>query len=518
MTSDAPGPGSAVEPDGDAVPEPEASPGPQLSSLSDLVGHGAWVGLLTGLVAGPVVPVAFLLAFSLFSGIAGAGVGADAEDIGSDAMFSVVWLFSPFGLIAVFVGALVGVLVGIVTALTVAWALRVESWAGWRGGNAFLAASGGLGGLLALAILLPIVSLGLPGAGLIITYVGALAPVTVIAAASMTLAQRKKLAHLRPTLAGGTATSGRGMTRAHALRGAGVVAAGLVALVLAEMGVLLPTSGWEATCYRYAVGSPAPSVYTAWPPQITCFGADAVELVPRGLYGLLAALAVVALILLVVGSARPSAVRERVRAIVSVAVTLGLVALTAYGALGPVAPVPPPPPLGSAPSAPSDPSDPYDPEPEPAPSAAAPLPSAEFPPPSTTFTPEGLVESLQVLVDDTFAAAGPIVDPAIPPEMQTFEVHNVVECVAGGESGQTATLQVGFDTADVTQSLDRARTLWDDYGYELYDVTTNAGGDALDPTLAVNARGTDPQPASQLQLRIYDGFLILDVTGLCVAG
>lgn len=145
-----------------------------------------------------------------------------------------------------------------------------------------------------------------------------------------------------------------------------------------------------------------------------------------------------------------------------------------------------------------------------------PLVPIEVPPPSTTYTPSELTAELQALVDATFATAGPIVDPAIPTETQTFAV-SAGECYLGDVTGYTAQLEVGFDTADVQQSLDRVRTLWAAEGYELYDRTENAKGETLDPAIAVDARGTDPQPAASLGMRIYDGFLILNVEGLCVS-
>jgi hypothetical protein len=61
------------------------------------------------------------------------------------------------------------------------------------------------------------------------------------------------------------------------------------------------------------------------------------------------------------------------------------------------------------------------------------------------------------------------------------------------------------------------RALWMAEGYQLYERTVNAKGDPLTPGTSVSARGADPQVASSLLLRIYDGYLILDVAGLCVS-
>ena len=97
---------------------------------------------------------------------------------------------------------------------------------------------------------------------------------------------------------------------------------------------------------------------------------------------------------------------------------------------------------------------------------------------------------MQDLVDGTFAAAGPIVDPQIAPEIQTFPVF-LDECTAGGLAGKTATLRVGFDTADVAPSLERVRTFWVAEGYQLFEDTENAKGESLDPAKSLNATGSD---------------------------
>jgi hypothetical protein len=49
------------------------------------------------------------------------------------------------------------------------------------------------------------------------------------------------------------------------------------------------------------------------------------------------------------------------------------------------------------------------------------------------------------------------------------------------------------------------------------EVTRGAGDQVLDPALAAYATGADPLPAASLSIRIYDGFLILFVEGLCVS-
>ncbi|HEV7949155.1 MAG TPA: hypothetical protein VGP24_05240 [Glaciihabitans sp.] len=144
------------------------------------------------------------------------------------------------------------------------------------------------------------------------------------------------------------------------------------------------------------------------------------------------------------------------------------------------------------------------------------LPPIHLTQPSTTYSQALLIPLIQGLADRTIAAAGPIDDPAIPAGTTSFPV-SVQECANNGLPSQTGTLEVGFDTADPVASLDRVRELWSGEGYELYESAVNAKGDPVDAAATVTARGADPLPASALSLRIYEGFLILRIDGLCSA-
>jgi hypothetical protein len=501
-----------------------------------VVGSGAWTGVLAGTIAGPVLGIVAYLVSALASGRPDAGLDEDGE--WSGLVFFVFFL--PFIVVVLaFLGEAIGALVGAITAATVLVAIRVEARLGFRGGTALLAIAGLAGGVVSVAIALPVLAIVYPAALYWVRDVWTVTVVVAAVAAIVTVARRKSIEPVRLALAAAEIGAARpSVARARVLGVWGFAALVLVIVATVEMAVLIPSFGVGPSCFSgespYYIGWVG-AENSQWPPQVTCiYDTATVELVPRWIYVVLALTAIVAAGLLaaaawfVVRAARNqsdgSSFRMRTARRVALPVVAALVALllagySTVGVVRPMATVTPeesagwldiePPPSPALPSVvPAVPSA--------TPAPVTPVPAATMAPPTSTYSIDELTILLQELVDATFAAAGPIDDPAIPVETQTFAVV-VGECMEGGVPGRTAYLSVGFDTGDVAQSLERVRALWTSEGYALYERSVNARGDILTPGTSVSATGADPQVATSLFLRISADYLILDIAGLCVS-
>lgn len=197
MSSDVPAPGSTAEPGADATRDPASSTGPELSSFWSLLGRGSWVGGVTGVVAGPALWIGLLAYSAVVSATTGAGFDEGNDDASAGTFFGTLWLVVGGSLPLAAIGALLGAFAGLIVAGTIAGLLRFEAWAGWLGGNTFLAVAGGIGGLIATVILLPILEFGMPGAAGVIGIAGFIAPAMAIACALVTFTQRARIAPLR---------------------------------------------------------------------------------------------------------------------------------------------------------------------------------------------------------------------------------------------------------------------------------------------------------------------------------
>jgi hypothetical protein len=512
--------GSAPDTDQAATPEAtdvSAAADRPRSLVGSVFGRSVWLGIVVGAATGPVLAYAVVLVQSL-----------GTPDEGTWLFLLVAIFFYLFVLVAA--GAVVGVAVGAGSAATLLLALWLEARSLWRVGAVLRVSSVAVGSVGGGAVVLPVVAAAFPPAASAFPHVliGSAVIASLVAAREGKSLDRIRLASA--PFAGKDAV-GR-MPRARLSRIWGTTIGLTVLVALVELAAALRRVQWYSTCAELGDSYLSRVEYGLWPPQLTCVFVDgSVEVMPRAIYVVACALALLSagfVVAGVVGSIRTAFSGGKLPALLPLAgsigmalLALGLVVLTAVGAFGPGAVLRP----GDPRSAPV-----YE-SPEPSSTdgaspnygvpgeASTPEPAAlpvEVPPPSGTYTPSGLATQLQALVDATFAAAGPIVDPAIPVETQTFAV-SAGECYVGQYTGQTARLEVGFDTADVEASLERVRSLWLAEGYELSERTTNAKGEALDPSIAVNASGKDPLPAATLGIRIYDGFLILNVEGLCVS-
>jgi hypothetical protein len=514
-TGRAPDTDVAVTPE---VPDASAAGVHARSLAGSVFGRGLWLGIVVGAATGPLLAYTVVLLQSLGTPDAGA-------------WFFLLFFVTFYFPVLVAAGAVVGAVVGASSAAVLLLALSLEARSVWRVGALLRVTAVALGSVVGGAIVLPVLAAVFPPAAPAVPHViiGSAVIASVVA-----LRQGKALARIRIRSAPLAARNpGVRVSRERVLRIGGTVAPAALFVALIELAAALRRLDWYSTCAELADSYLSRVDSALWPPQLTCVFVDgSIEVVPRVVYVVSCVIALVSAGLLaagVAGSIRTAFRRGRVVAplplmgsIGMALLALGLAIVTAFGAFGPAAGLRPGDPTAAPvyqvpePYSPDDgaPGEASTPEPSITPSPVA--PPVEVPPPSTTYTIGTLTTELQVLVDATFAAAGPIVDPAIPPETQTFAV-SAGECYVGAYTGQTARLEVGFDTADIQQSLDRVRALWAAEGYELYERTTNAKGEVLDPSIAVNATGADPQPAATLGIRVYDGFLILNVEGLCVS-
>jgi hypothetical protein len=502
--------------------------GRTIPRFGSVVGEGIWTGVVAGTFIGPVAGIVLYLLSALASGSPDAGLDEDGEWGG----FVFVLFFLPLAVVVLaFIGEAIGLLVGAISAATVWAAIRLEARLGFSGGPALLGVAGLAGGVLSVAAAVPILAVVYPAGLYWARDLWLVTAAIAVAAAFVAMARFRAIRPVRLALAAAELGAERPpVPRANVLRIWGSVILGLVLIATVEMAVLVSRSAAGPSCFRGGDSLWIGVGWAEWPPQVTCFyDSGAVELVPRVLYVVLAFASVLAAGLLAAavgatGSDRGTGgfssggastrLRAARRIVLLTAAALVALSLAAYSAVGAVRPV-------ASSTADADSSLDIDPPPAPSdpwvtPAPVTPLPDVTLPPPTSTYSSDELTTLLQELVDETFEAAGPIDDPEIPVETQTFPVI-VGECMEGGVPGQTAYLTVGFDTADVSQSLERVRALWMAEGYQLYERTENAKGDPLTPGTSVSARGADPQVASSLLLRIYDGYLILDVAGLCVS-
>jgi hypothetical protein len=529
--------GSAPYTDEAVTPNPaNASPraGRAPSLTGSILRKSLWLGVWVGAVTGPFLAFATLLLESLDTASPGEWVFG---------LVFIVWAFFPL----MGVGAGIGFFVGAGSGAAVLVALWLEARSVWRVGAVVRVASAAVGSLVGGAIVLPVAAALFAQGAFAVPYVlvgSSLIAILVACWQGEALDTiRLRSAPLRapapdgsyPYTAGGSDVVTGRMPRTRALRIGGAALTSLLLIVLVELGAALRTFWYGPGCSGLGERYGSHTEFGLWPPQLSCvFIEDTVELVPRAVYALICVLALVAVGLSVAGGAGVIGSPERdgprhislsiVGSIGMALLALGLACVTAIGAFGPVARYDPDDPR-SAPTYGSP--DSYAPADDSVADGSAgddvsgeetaPLiVPFDVPPPSTTYSIDELTTRLQALVDATFATAGPIVDPAIPPGTQTFAV-SAGDCYVGDAVGQTARLEVGFDTADVEESVARVRALWVAEGYGVSEVTRGAGDQVLDPALAAYATGADPLPAASLSIRIYDGFLILFVEGLCVS-
>jgi hypothetical protein len=491
------------------------------SLVGSVLGRSVWLGTWLGAVTGPLVAFATLLLASL---------GTASPDDWLFGLVFVVWAFFPLA----GVGAGIGFFVGAGGGAAVLLALWLEARSVWRVGDGVRVASVAVGSVVGGAIVLPVAAGIFPQGAFAVPFVlvGAVLIASVVASRQGNALEKVRLRSApgaAVTPAGSFPAPAARMPRSRVFRLWGSLVGALLLLALVELAAALPRVTAYSSCSEQSDSFFSRVEFGLWPPQLTCVFVDgSIELVPRVVFVAASAIALLAAGLLasgIVGSIREARRGGQMRVSLSLLGSIGMMLVclilafvTAVGVFAPAAalrpgdprsaPVYNPPPAEIVPDEASTPEPTVTPEPV--------APPVEVPPPSSTYTLSALTTELQALVDATFVAAGAIVDPAIPPETQTFAV-SAGECYVGAYTGQTARLEVGFDTADVEQSLDRVRALWAAEGYELYERTTNAKGEVLDPSIAVNASGTDPQPAATLGIRVYDGFLILNVEGLCVS-
>ena len=273
------------------------------------------------------------------------------------------------------------------------------------------------------------------------------------------------------------------------------------AAILGALALIIPSNPWgRAGCDDFR--------NSLLPPQGTCINSgSAVEVVPRWIFAVICAVAVIAVVLIALGVLRwarspetNDAVTPVLSSLAGVAL-LGLAIIMVIGVVQPVATASPAPPSPSHTAAP-----PPDPDAEPSPEPVDPDPGATLPPApplSTAFTPDALAAAMQQLADDSIAVAGPIDDPDIPLGTQTYPV--VRESCQGTEV--RVTFDVWFATGHNAAGLARIDDYWRSLGYS---AETGAGN--------VVGAGRDPLPADRLKLeQTWDeDDLRLRLTSLCV--
>ena len=507
-------------------------------------------GAAAGALSGPLLVVVYLGVLGVGSWLPAAGSSTPGPVSGLAGGAYLVVLGS---IVAGIVGLCVGAVVGLAAvAGSIGAVFATDRWSPASSGLRLLsprfgaasAFGGAAGGVAAAALILSQLHINDPT-----TWLLALGWVAAVSAwqSARALLPARTTAALAAVTSDGPPDAG---TRSAA--GLGRTIAGLgciplfVAVVMASVAALrVGWGGYSGPCtgsgYAYGNGAATGGAYNYYsgyfPPQISCVYEDGtvVELMSVQYLAVVAALALLAAGMLLVGLLRqlcsrpargenvPHSIPDRTAAVtrqlVFVAALLLSLALATSHLLGLLVPAPPF--DATADNIRGTTAEPFvSPQPDTVAPAPAPAPGVETEPAplqrlSTAFTVTELTTRMQQLVDTSIQAAGPIDDPVIPAGT-TFPVGQN-DCTLSGETGVQLGLEVGFDTADDTAGLERVRALWAAEGYELFDNTTNAKGEELDPTTRVDARGTDILPAQSLTLRIYDDYLILNVSSLCVA-